>query len=180
VPIQLEIAFWLRGFHAIRWKYHLVRVRGRVLALIWLFGALLFALSIVGLPLTRAAIEMAKLSAFPFGKEVVHVRELDGKGITTGTAVTGTIGFIVNVIWACTFGIALFFGHLVAGVINCLFIITIPFGIQSFKLAGLSFWPVGRRVVSIEMARIAREHNAQDKFNKIRAKSGNGTVVVAT
>ncbi|WP_315858354.1 YccF domain-containing protein [Rhizobium leguminosarum] len=29
--------------------------------------------------------------------------------------------------------------------INCVFIITIPFGLQSFKLASLSFWPVGRR-----------------------------------
>ncbi|MBY3412326.1 YccF family protein [Rhizobium laguerreae] len=152
---------------------------GAVLSLMWLLGAVLFALTIVGLPLSRGAIEMAKLSAFPFGKEVVHVRELDGKGVTAVTALTGTIGFVVNVIWACTFGIGLFVGHLVAGVINCIFIITIPFGIQSFKLAGLSFWPVGRRVVSVEMARIAREHNAQEKFSKIRAKSGSTSVVAA-
>lgn len=92
---------------------------GAVLSLMWLLGAVLFALTIVGLPLSRGAIEMAKLSAFPFGKEVVHVRELDGKGVTAVTALTGTIGFVVNVIWACTFGIGLFVGHLVAGVINC-------------------------------------------------------------
>jgi uncharacterized membrane protein YccF (DUF307 family) len=151
---------------------------GAILALVWLFGAILFAITIVGLPLSRAAIEMAKLSAFPFGKEVIHVRELDGKGVSAVTALTGTIGFVVNVIWACTFGISLFLGYLVAGVINCIFIITIPFGLQSFKLAGLSFWPVGRRVVSVEMARIAREHNAQEKFNKIRAKSGTAGAAV--
>lgn len=52
---------------------------GAILAVIWLLGAVVFAVSIVGLPLTRAAIEMAKISAFPFGKTVVHVRELDGK-----------------------------------------------------------------------------------------------------
>ncbi len=151
---------------------------GAILALVWLAGAVLFAITIVGLPLSRAAMEMAKLSAFPFGKEVVHVRELDGKGVTAVTALTGTVGFIVNLIWACTFGIGLFLGYLVAGVVNCIFIITIPFGLQSFKLAGLSFWPVGRRVVSIEMARIAREHNAQLKFDKIRAK-GNGAGLAA-
>ena len=59
---------------------------GAYTALLWLLGAAIFALSIVGLPLTRAAIEMAKLSAFPFGKDVVHVRELDGKGLTPTTA----------------------------------------------------------------------------------------------
>jgi uncharacterized membrane protein YccF (DUF307 family) len=150
---------------------------GAVLALIWLVGAVLFAVTIVGLPLSRAAIEMAKLSAFPFGKTVVHVRELDGRGVSAVTAVTGTIGFVVNLIWACTFGIGLFFGYLIAGVINCIFIITIPFGLQSFKLAGLSFWPVGRRVVSVEMARVAREHNAQVRFNEIRSKAGNPTAV---
>ncbi|WP_261330018.1 YccF domain-containing protein [Rhizobium leguminosarum] len=37
---------------------------GAVLSLVWLLGAVLFALTIVGLPLSRGAIEMAKLSAF--------------------------------------------------------------------------------------------------------------------
>ncbi|MGR9253049.1 YccF domain-containing protein [Rhizobium leguminosarum] len=35
---------------------------GAVLSLMWLLGAVLFALTIVGLPLSRGAIEMAKLS----------------------------------------------------------------------------------------------------------------------
>ncbi|MDX0488356.1 YccF family protein [Sinorhizobium medicae] len=141
---------------------------GWYIALLWLVGAGAAALTIVGLPLSRAAIEMAKLSAFPFGKDVVHVRELDGKGTTAITALTGTIGFIVNVAWACTFGIVLFLGYLFAGVINCIFLITIPFGLQSFKLAGLSFWPVGRRVVPIELANEVRKRNAEKKLDKIR------------
>jgi Predicted membrane protein len=144
---------------------------GAITALVWIVGAGLFAISIVGLPLTRAAFEMAKLSAWPFGKEVVHVRELDGVGVTRVTAVTGTIGFIVNVIWACTFGLVLFFMYIVAGVLNCLTIIGIPFGIQSFKLAGISLWPVGRRVVSLELAHVAREANARDQLAKIRARA---------
>ena len=141
---------------------------GAIIALIWLIGAALFALSVVGLPLTRAAIEMAKLSAWPFGKEVVHIRELDAKGVNAVTATTGTIGFIFNVLWACTFGIALFIAYLIAGVLNCLTIIGIPFGLMSFKLAGMSFWPVGRRVVNIELARVAREENARDKLDRMR------------
>jgi len=144
---------------------------GAVIALFWLFGAVVFAISIVGLPLTRAAIEMAKISAFPFGKDVVHVRDLDQKEISGVTAVTGTIGFIVNIIWAVTFGIALFFLYLIAGIFNCLTIIGIPFGIQAFKLAGMSFWPVGRRVVSVELAKALREEKAQKQLQKYRKDS---------
>jgi uncharacterized membrane protein YccF (DUF307 family) len=142
---------------------------GWYIALLWLLGAALFALSIVGLPLTIAALQMARLSAWPFGKDVVHVRELDDRGVTAGTAVTGTIGFIVNVVWACTFGIVLFVAYLVAGVLSCLTLIGIPFGLQAFKLAGISFWPVGRRVVPQELATLAREENAKARLAKYRA-----------
>ena len=147
---------------------------GAITALLWFFGGILAAITIIGLPLSRAAFEMAKMSAFPFGKEVVHVRELDGRGLTAATAATGTVGFIANLIWLCTFGWVLFVSHVVAGIIACIFVITIPFGIQSFKLAGLALWPVGRRVVTVEMARVARERNAKEKLDKMR-----GTNVVA-
>ncbi|TMV03149.1 YccF family protein [Brucella haematophila] len=141
---------------------------GAFIAFLWLIGAVLFAISIIGLPISRAAIEMAKMSAFPFGKDVVHVRELDAKKLSATTAATGTIGFIANIIWACTFGIVLFLTYLVAGVFNCMTIIGIPFGLQSFKLAGISFWPVGRRVVPSELAQVARQRNAEAKLDKIR------------
>jgi uncharacterized membrane protein YccF (DUF307 family) len=130
-------------------------------ALTWLVGGAIFALSIVGLPLTIAAFQIAKMSAWPFGKDVVHIRELDNKGLTAGTAITGTIGFIFNIVWACTFGIVLFFMHIFAGILCCVTLIGIPFGLQSFKLAGISLWPVGRRVVSVELARAARTSNAE-------------------
>lgn len=146
-------------------------VGGWWLALAWLFFGLIAALTIVGLPLTRASYEMAKLSAFPFGKDVVHVREIDQKELSATTAMTGTIGFIVNVLWACSAGIMLFLGNLFAGVLACITIIGIPFGIQSFKLAGLSFWPLGRRVVSIEFANEVRKRNAQKKLDMIRGSS---------
>ncbi len=141
---------------------------GWYLALLWLLGGTLFAISIVGLPLTIAALQMAYLSAWPFGKDVVHIRELDDRGVTASTATTGTIGFIVNIIWAFTFGIILFVAYLVAGILCCLTILGIPFGLQSFKLAGLSFWPVGRRVVPKEVADVAREENARARLARYR------------
>ncbi|MBD8553571.1 YccF family protein [Rhizobium sp. CFBP 8762] len=141
---------------------------GALLGLWWLIGAVLFAISIIGLPISRAAFEMAKMSAFPFGKDVVHVRELDGKGLTPITAITGPIGFIANIIWLFTFGWSLCLGYLIAGVLTCLTIIGIPFGLQAFKLAGISLWPVGRRVVTKEVANAARDRNAARRFSDVR------------
>lgn len=143
---------------------------GAVLALMWLLGAVIFALSIIGIPVSRAAFEMAKMSAFPFGKDVVHVRELDGKELSVVTATTGTIGFVANLIWIVTFGVWLFVGHLLAGILAFLTIIGIPFGLQSFKLAGLSLWPVGKRVVSIDIAKALAQRNAGNRIEQIRGR----------
>ena len=143
---------------------------GWYLALTWLLGAAIFAITIIGLPLTRAAIEMAKMSAFPFGKDVVHVREIDEKGVTASTATTGSIGFIFNVLWALTFGWILFLGYLFAGILSCITIILFPFGLQSFKLAGISFWRVGRRVVTKEMTKLVRERAAEKSLDKLQGK----------
>jgi hypothetical protein len=42
---------------------------------------------------------------------------------------------IGNIIWLVLAGIWLFVAYVVAGILNCIFIITIPFGVQSFTLA---------------------------------------------
>lgn len=141
---------------------------GWLLALMWLIYGVLFAITIIGLPYTKAAIEMAKLSAWPFGKEVVHIRDLDDKGTTTTTVLSGAFGFIFNILWL-PFGLTLFLGYLVSGVLNCLTIIGIPFGIQSFKLAGISFWPIGRRVVTAELAELVRQDKAKAALKSYRA-----------
>lgn len=38
-------------------------------------------------------------------------------------------------------------GYVLAGIICCLLIVTIPFGIASFRIAGYALWPFGRTVV---------------------------------
>jgi uncharacterized membrane protein YccF (DUF307 family) len=130
------------------------------IALTWLVAGLIFAITIIGLPLTRAALEMAKMSAFPFGKEIVHIRDIDQKEVSSLTVMTGTVGLIFNILWAITFGVLLFFYYIVAGVLACLTILLIPFGLQCFKLAAMSIWPVGRRVVSKEVAELVRQEKA--------------------
>jgi uncharacterized membrane protein YccF (DUF307 family) len=54
---------------------------------------------------------------------------------------------LLNLIWLVLSGLWLTIGYAIAGVIACIFIITIPFGVQSFKLAAYSLWPFGRTLV---------------------------------
>jgi uncharacterized membrane protein YccF (DUF307 family) len=55
-----------------------------------------------------------------------------------------------NIIWFVFGGLWLAIGYVIAGIICCILIITIPFGIQAFKLAGFAVWPFGRVVVQRE------------------------------
>lgn len=52
-----------------------------------------------------------------------------------------------NILWLILGGLILALGYLAAGVVMFVLIITIPFAIQSFKLAGFSLWPFGRVMV---------------------------------
>jgi uncharacterized membrane protein YccF (DUF307 family) len=52
-----------------------------------------------------------------------------------------------NILWLVLAGWWLALLYLVAGVIACVLIITIPFGLQAFKLANFALWPFGRVAV---------------------------------
>ena len=54
---------------------------------------------------------------------------------------------ILNLIWLVLCGIWLAIGYVVAGIIACLLIITIPFGIAAFRIANYVLWPFGRTTV---------------------------------
>ena len=55
--------------------------------------------------------------------------------------------FILNVIWLALSGFWLAILYTIAGIIACILIITIPFGIASFRIAAFTLWPFGRRIV---------------------------------
>jgi uncharacterized membrane protein YccF (DUF307 family) len=54
---------------------------------------------------------------------------------------------VLNILWLVLSGFWLAIGYALAGVIMCILIITIPFGIASFRLAAFVLWPFGRTVV---------------------------------
>ena len=55
--------------------------------------------------------------------------------------------FLLNVIWLVFGGFWLALGYVLAGIVACILIVTIPFGIASFRMAGYALWPFGRAVI---------------------------------
>jgi uncharacterized membrane protein YccF (DUF307 family) len=55
---------------------------------------------------------------------------------------------ILNIIWLVLSGFWMAVGYAFAGVICCVLIITIPWGIAAFRIANYALWPFGRTIVS--------------------------------
>jgi uncharacterized membrane protein YccF (DUF307 family) len=57
------------------------------------------------------------------------------------------VRLVLNLLWLVLSGFWFFIAYVVAGVVMCIFIVTIPFGIASFRLAAFVLWPFGRTLV---------------------------------
>nr|WP_294907372.1 YccF domain-containing protein [uncultured Lacibacter sp.] len=58
------------------------------------------------------------------------------------------MNFIGNLIWLIFGGLFAALGYLFGGIVLCITVVGIPFGLQCFKLAGLVLCPFGKKVVS--------------------------------
>lgn len=105
---------------------------GLVLACGWALTGIVLCITIIGIPLGVQSFKMATLTLTPFGKTVEY---------------GGSVGsLLVNVLWVVLVGWWMALGYLLAGVLNCITIIGIPFGLQSFKMAKLALWPFGSQI----------------------------------
>ena len=57
-----------------------------------------------------------------------------------------------NIIWVVFGGFFIFLEYLVAGLLLCITIVGIPFGLQAFKLAYMALWPFGKRIEYMDYA----------------------------
>ncbi len=122
----------------------------------WLFG-LLAILTIVGIPWAKACFVIGQLTFLPFGREVIGRDELNG----AGDIGTGPFGLLGNIVWFLLAGLWLALGHVMCALACFLTIIGSPFGIQHLKLGGLALAPIGKTVVTKEVAAAARHANAE-------------------
>ncbi|MBR5366144.1 MAG: YccF domain-containing protein [Clostridia bacterium] len=107
---------------------------GFLSAFCWVLSGLFWTVTVVGIPWARQCFKFARLSLAPFGKEV-----LPGGGAPS---------LIANVIWLLGSGFVMAFDHILTGLLLCLTVVGIPFGLQHFKLARLALFPFGARILT--------------------------------
>jgi len=111
-----------------------------VLSGFWLFLAYLVAgvvlcITIIGIPFGIAAFRIGVYALWPFGYTTVERRD------------AGSPSCVGNVLWLVLAGWWLALGHITMGLVLCITIIGIPFGIANFKLIPVSLFPLGREIV---------------------------------
>ena len=140
---------------------------GVLMGLAWWLAGIVAYITIIGIPWGKACFVMGQFSFFPFGKEAISRRELH-QADDIGTGALGTIG---NVIWFIFAGVWLAIGHVACAIANFVTIIGIPFGIQHLKLAGIALAPIGKTVVTKEVAAAARGAAATATVAELRKGS---------
>ncbi|MCL2297071.1 MAG: YccF domain-containing protein [Proteobacteria bacterium] len=129
----------------------------------WLIGLLAFV-TIVGIPWGKACFVIGQFTFFPFGREAISRKELNQKDDIG----TGGLGLLGNIIWFIFAGLWLAIGHIFSALICFITIIGIPFGIQHLKLAGIALAPIGKTIVTKELAAAARKANAEAAVAALR------------
>ena len=116
------------------------------MAIGWVVAAVLMAITIIGLPWARAAINIAWYTLLPFGQKAVSRAAYSGRDDIG----TGPLGVLGNVVWLVLAGWWLALGHLITAVMLAVTIIGLPFAWAHLKLAALALWPVGKTIVAAE------------------------------
>ncbi len=109
---------------------------GLIGAIAWSLAGLLLCITIIGIPFGLQCFKIAGFVLWPFGRVIILGN-------------FGAGGLIFNIIWLLVFGWEFALGHVVIGLVFCLTIVGIPFGLQHFKLAQLGLIPFGAQIRTV-------------------------------
>jgi uncharacterized membrane protein YccF (DUF307 family) len=111
---------------------------GIIIAIEYFIGSIILMITIVGIPFGIQTLKMAALAIWPFGRDTrVHSRA------------SGCLYILMNLLWLLCGGIWIALTHAFFGLLLCITIIGIPFGLQHFKLTAVALNPFGRDIVNI-------------------------------
>lgn len=110
---------------------------GFAIAIEYVASSIVMMLTIVGIPFGLQTIKLAVLALVPFGAKIEP----------SPNSMGGCLNTIMNIIWWIVGGIPIALTHLGLGLLLCITILGIPFGLQHFKLMRLALFPFGNSVV---------------------------------
>ena len=129
---------------------------GLWMAVGWGIAAVLMADTLIGLPWTRAAFNIASYTLLPFGQKAVSRAQY----YNSEDLGTGPLGVLGNIIWLVLAGWWLALGHVITAILLAVTIVGIPFAWAHLKLAAVALWPIGKIIVPVDDAplRYPRRH----------------------
>ena len=108
---------------------------GLVVALIYfLVGVVLFC-TIIGIPFGIQLFKLGEYALWPFGRELVNK-----------PGEPGCVSIVMNLLWILLGWWEVALVHLICGLVFCLTIVGIPFGLQHFRMALMSVFPFGKEI----------------------------------
>lgn len=111
---------------------------GIIIAVEYIIGSIVLMVTIIGIPFGIQTLKMGMLAIWPFGRDT-----------RVDTRASGCLYIIMNVLWLICGGIWIALTHALFGLLLCITIIGIPFGMQHFKLTAVALNPFGRDIIWI-------------------------------
>ena len=108
---------------------------GILVAIIYYVVGLLMCITIIGIPFGLQLFKLGTYALWPFGSELVN-----------GPNEPGCVSIVMNLLWILLGWWEIAIIHLVCGLIFCLTVVGLPFGIMHFRLAISSIFPFGKEV----------------------------------
>lgn len=106
-------------------------------ALAYFVASCILIVTIVGIPFGMQTLKLGLFTLWPFGQEAVAIKHR-----------YSLLNFVMNIFWFLMAGIWIALMNILFGILLCITIIGIPFGMQHFKLAMLAIRPFGREIVN--------------------------------
>ncbi len=109
---------------------------GIIIAGEYFIASLALMVTIIGIPFAIQTLKLSVFALWPFGAE-----------IRTDIRASGCLYILGNILWLILGGLAIALSHAIFGLLLCITIIGIPFGMQHFKLAAIALSPFGRDII---------------------------------
>ena len=109
---------------------------GILIALIYYMVGLLMCITIIGIPFGIQLFKLGTYAMWPFGHRLVDRPNEPG-----------CLSIVMNLIWILLGWWEIALLHAVCGLLFCITIVGIPFGVQHFKMALASIFPFGKEIL---------------------------------
>lgn len=109
---------------------------GLIVAAVYFLVGLLMCLTVIGIPFGIQLFKLGAYALWPFGHQLVN-----------GPGQPGCVSVVMNLLWILLGWWEIALTHLFFGLLLCVTIVGIPWGVQHFKMALNALFPFGKEIV---------------------------------